>query len=289
MKQKLLVTGARGFLGGRMAAAWAHTYEVIALTRTHADLTQPQAVLDAVTAAQPDILLHCAAMSDTAAVQAQPEAAYAANVEATLHLARACLATGTRFVYMSSDQVYNGCNVLHPLSETAPLAPETVYAKQKLEAEQALQALLPDAVGLRLTWLYDMPMQGQKANGLLYNLLRTALRGDCVSFPVRQLRGVTWVQELVRQLPEILALPGGIYNAGSTAGSEETAYETAVFAARALGAHAELVQPDLLRYSAHVCNLNMDTHKIGNYGVQFAPSLAGIEACLRAYGWKNDV
>lgn len=290
MQKHLLITGAHGFLASRIAAHWGQTCRITALTRQDADLTNPAQVLRAVQSAAPDVVIHCAAISDTGYAEAHPEESYAVNVQGSIHMAQACLAAGAQMLYMSSDQVYNGCTLLQPLPETAPLAPENVYGRHKLEAERAVQEILPDAVGLRLTWLYDMPVQGCKtSSNLLCNLLRAGLQTQTLKFPVRQLRGVTWAQQLVRQMPALLALPGGVYNAGSTGAPDETAYETAVYAAKALGAaNAEaLVQPDLARYAAHVCNLSMDTHKLAGYGVHFSSNVQGIDACLRAYGWAG--
>ena len=287
--QTMMITGATGFLAGRIAAQYETQYHIVPLTRQLADITNATQVLQAMQSVAPDLVVHCAAVSDTGVAEQQPETSHAVTVQGSIHVAQACNAVGAKLLYMSSDQVYNGCTALTPLAETVPLAPENVYGRHKLEAEQAVQALLPDAVGLRLTWMYDLPVQGRKTNSnLLCNLLRASLQGKALKFPVREIRGVTWVHEIVRQIPAMAALPGGIYNAGSTSGEHETAYEVALYAARALGAEnpKALVEPDLLRYPAHVRNLNSNTEKIAAHGISFSSTTQGIDACLCAYGFS---
>lgn len=291
MQKNILITGASGFLGGRLAAHWADVpgWHVTTLSHAEADLTNAQTVLRAVAAINPNAVIHCAGIADTGFAEAHPQESYAVNVQAAVHIAQACLNTGAQMLYMSSDQVYNGSVSLQPQPETASLTPENVYGWHKLEAENAVQALLPNAVALRLTWLYDLPVQGQKtSSNLLCNLVRAALRGEMLKFPVRQLRGVTWVRRIVTQLPALLTLPGGVYNAGSTCVPDETAYETALFAAKQLGApHPEvLVAPDFARFAAHVCNLNMNTQKLAAYGVHFSPNRQDIATCLQTCGWS---
>ena len=285
--QTMLVTGANGFLAGRIAAHYQHSYHVVPLTRHEADITDAGQVLAAIQQAAPDIVVHCAAVSDTGMAEAQPEHSYAVNVQGSIHIAQACKAVGARLLHMSSDQIYNGCTALGPLAETVPVAPENVYGRHKLEAEQAIAAILPQAVSLRLTWMYDLPVQGLKtSSNLLCNLMKASLQGQTLKFPVREIRGVTWVHEIVRQIPLLAALPGGVYNAGSTSEQHETAYEVALYAAKMLGVTSDerLVEPDLLRYGAHVRNLNMNTQKAAAHGIAFSATAQGIDACLRAYG-----
>ena len=69
---------------------------------------------------------------------------------------------------------------------------------------------LPDAVALRLTWMYDAPSRGRAAGQGLLQKLADALKDRReVEFPVHDYRGITYVWEVVRHLEEAMGLPGG--------------------------------------------------------------------------------
>ena len=64
---------------------------------------------------------------------------------------------GAKLLSCSSDQVYAGVTQRGALAETLPLSPSNVYGQHKLEAEARVLARCPDAVVLRLPWMYDLP------------------------------------------------------------------------------------------------------------------------------------
>lgn len=61
------------------------------------------------------------------------------NVAAMLRLTEACLAAGTRPIFLSSDAVMDGTTAMN--AEDVPLHPTTVYGRQKAEVEQAYRGL----------------------------------------------------------------------------------------------------------------------------------------------------
>lgn len=105
-----------------------------------------------------------------------------ANVELPCWMAKAARAAGAKLVAFSSDQVYAGVTQDGPLAETLPLSPANVYGQHKLEAEQRALELLPDAVLLRVPWMYDFPGNDLPIRGNLpLNLLRAAQDGTLCS------------------------------------------------------------------------------------------------------------
>ncbi|MEG2931274.1 MAG: sugar nucleotide-binding protein, partial [Ruthenibacterium sp.] len=169
-RPRVLITGASGFLGVRLAQSLRQAEKeqkggaVIALARCDMNLTDGDAVRRAVENAAPQLVFHCAAVSDTGLAEREPELSYDVNVRGTLHVAAACKAAGAKLVAMSSDQIYNGTLQSGPLAETAPVQPQNAYGKHKLLAEQQTLALLPQAVFLRLTWMYDVPESPLRLN-----------------------------------------------------------------------------------------------------------------------------
>ena len=83
---------------------------------------------------RPDIVVHAAALANVDACENDPEAARRLNVGMTENLLDAIAAEcpTCRFVYVSSDQVYDGQG---PHDEASP-CPGNVYGRTKLEGEE---------------------------------------------------------------------------------------------------------------------------------------------------------
>ncbi|NCB06174.1 MAG: NAD-dependent epimerase/dehydratase family protein, partial [Clostridia bacterium] len=216
MNRKILVTGASGFLGSRICRYGIAGCDVTGVSHRELDLTDEPACHDALTALRPDAVVHCAAISQIDRCEREPELSRRVNVDATLHLARACRAAGARLIACSTDQIYGGCGGDEPLSEAVLPAPKNLYARQKLEAEAGVLSVCPDAVLLRLSWMFDLPQHDLSTNP---NLIVTALRALVRDEPLRvwnnDHRGMTYAREVADSLAAFLDAPAGVYNAGS--------------------------------------------------------------------------
>jgi len=162
---KILVTGATGKVGSRLAPRLAQRYDhVRALVRDPSragalrearievvagDLLDAGSLAAAV--AGIDVVVHCAAFFRGAT----PEQAHAVNDLGTQHLASAARAAGVkRFIFTSTGLVY-GANGGRLAGEDDPCAPTAAYPLSKLLAERFLlgQAGL-DVRVLRLPFVY---------------------------------------------------------------------------------------------------------------------------------------
>ena len=265
-----LLTGAGGFVGARIAA---HAPVVSAPSLRNASPDDVRRLIDEV---RPDAIIHTAAMSDIGACAQNPEAAYHANVLLPVYLAKA--APQAKLVMFSTDQVYSGHGGGGPYPEDF-VKPANLYAEQKLEMEQEVLALSPDAVMLRATWMYDMPMYGVANRGnFLMNLVSAAMRGESPAFSDRSFRGITYVREVAEKTIGALRLPGGVYNFGSE--TDMTMYDTALYAADALGLKVDV------RRSSDQRNLWMDCSRLRAQGLGFRSTAEGISACISDYHLK---
>ena len=275
--QKLLVTGAGGFVGARVCQQWSGKFEFLTFPRGFLANADEADIRRFVTANRPDLILHTAALSDTGYCAAHPEESYRANVQLPEWLAKAAQEVGAKLVAFSSDQVYAGVTQPGPLPETLELAPANIYGQHKLEMEGRVLARCPDAVLLRATWMYDLPGYHLPIRGNLpLNLWKAALHGETVKFSSQDFRGVSYVREVIDKLLLSFDLPGGVYNFGS--GNDCNMVETARQFADIMGISVKIEEADWPR------NLTMSGEKLGKYGIEFASTQDALRMCLKDYG-----
>jgi dTDP-4-dehydrorhamnose reductase len=156
--RRVLVTGAAGLLGGRVAALLAERFQVRAARHRSAppsgvatidlELLDAASLASALEQARPDAVVHCAAEGNVDRCEREPGRAERLNAEATADLARACRARGLRLVTFSTDLVLGGDRAF--ADEEVPPAPSLVYGRTKLAGEEAVLAEAPDAAVLRV-------------------------------------------------------------------------------------------------------------------------------------------
>ncbi|MBQ9287317.1 MAG: sugar nucleotide-binding protein [Bacteroidaceae bacterium] len=270
---KILITGSTGFLGCRLKNYYQERYALICPGHHEMDITSETSVMEYLAAHEPIVVIHCAAISSTGYCQEHPEESHLVNVLGTENLAKACKQVGAKFIFMSSDQVYNGTPLKGLLTEEAPLQPVSVYGKDKLEAEHRVLKILPDSIGLRLTWMYDLPESPLKQNtGILLNLKKAWENGETLKAAVHEYRGITYVWEVVKNMEKMLHAPGGIYNFGSE--NTECSYHTFLkFAKQIKLPHPEeWILADEERFAAQDRNLSINISKIRQLGIDFTPN-----------------
>lgn len=290
---RFLLTGAGGFVGTRILTSFSDRYSVSMNKAAVSDgvsqviacpslrgCNQAQ-IAHYIEEIRPDVIIHTAAISDTGVCERDPAASYGANVVLPEMLARA--ARTAKLIIFSSDQVYNGCEGEGPYVERATeidgYMPVNVYGRHKLEMERRVLAIQPDAVLLRATWMYDMPVFGSDNRGnFLVNTMKAAMTNQPVSYSGRQYRGLTYVREAAEQMEKLAAVPGGVYNFGSE--NDLNMYETAGELLKLLGAGSELLQEGEARH-----NLWMDCSKLREYGIEFSSTIDGLKSCLSDYAW----
>ena len=260
---KILVTGPRGFVGARIMDELGQEAIPAPSLRT-VDEEDVRRIVDA---AQPDLIIHTAAMSDIPTCENDPEGSYYANVKIPVWLAR----TGIKSVMFSTDQVYSGCAVDGPYVEEETI-PSNLYSRHKLEMEQRTLDINPETVHLRATWMYDMPKYGVPNRG---NFIVNMLRQSDISFSSTQHRAVTYVREVSGLIRQAALLPGGAYNYGSE--NTLTMLEVAEWLKDSLDL------PITIRDAGPRHHLWMDCSKIKGHGIYFNNTIDGLKKCIQDY------
>jgi dTDP-4-dehydrorhamnose reductase len=155
---RVLVTGAGGLLGGRLASLLAAEHSVTAAQRRSAppeglsvvplDLLVDGSLEAAIEASRPEAVVHCAALADADRCESDAELADRLNTRVPFDLARACHKLGLRLIALSTDLVLAGDRMFS--GEDEPARPCLVYGRTKLAGEHAVAAECPDAAVVRV-------------------------------------------------------------------------------------------------------------------------------------------
>ncbi len=247
-KPRILIIGARGFLGTHAARAFEPGYEVF-----RADCLPPEAARDiaidigdeasvhsAFGRVGPDAVLLLAAMSDIDRCEAEPVLAHRLNVRGAEYVACACARSGARLLFTSSAAVFDGLK--HGYSEDDAPAPLSTYGKSKAQAEAAIRAALPSAIVVRLALVLGFAGRAG-TNSLLDNLAEKWKVGRPVTLPTFEYRNPIDVGTLSGLLVELAGREGveGIYHIGSA--DSLSRYELGLKLADRMGYPRALVQP----------------------------------------------
>lgn len=130
---------------------------------------------------RPDVVFYPAGFTWVDGCEKDPAKARSANLEEPLNLAKAAIESGARFVYFSTDYVFDG--VSGPDSEIAETRPLNEYGRGKLEAEEAMLGLGDRVLVARTSWVYGPERQGKN---FAYQLVKSLAAGKPMTVPSDQ-------------------------------------------------------------------------------------------------------
>jgi dTDP-4-dehydrorhamnose reductase len=169
---KVLVTGAGGQIGRELAEALA-THELVAADHAALDVTDRDAVLQAVTGIRPDAVVHAAAWTAVDDCEGNPDRAYRVNALGTRHVVDAARRAGATVCYLSTDYVFDGTKP-EPYVEWDPPNPQSAYGRSKLAGEHELD---PGSLVVRTSWVC-----GRHGHNVVKSILRLAAERDELPF-----------------------------------------------------------------------------------------------------------
>lgn len=247
---KILVTGANGLVGSRVCEQLSlKGHEVLGVGRgarraagswryVSVELTQQPDVLKTALPFEAQAIIHTAAMTEVDACEKAPHLAWAANVDAALHLARVARETGAHLVNVSSDYVFDGNS--GPYSEEDIPNPRGVYATTKLAGELAVRVLAPSWAIARTAVVYGWPAAGRPNFGSW--ILSALEKGQAIPLFEDQFVSPTLADSLAEMLCELALrqLPGIWHTSGADILSR---FEFARVLCQALGFDESLLKP----------------------------------------------
>lgn len=145
--QSVLLTGARGFVGRYLVRSLKSRLSSRAIVHSldrsgkmPVDLLDEEAVRNLVAFAKPDLVIHLAAQSSVGQSSGLPANTWSVNLGGSVNLANAVAneCPGATFAFSSSAEIYGSAFNNGRVDETTAPAPQSVYARTKRAAEEAL-------------------------------------------------------------------------------------------------------------------------------------------------------
>jgi dTDP-4-dehydrorhamnose reductase len=250
-KMNLLVTGASGLLGSKLTyLATKKGYEVFSAynqnipkigTPLKLDITNLELTAPAFGKADPDVVIHAAALTNVDKCETCKEHAWRINVQGTKNISELCEQHQVYMIFISTDYIFSGEQ--GDYRETDPPSPINYYGKTKLEAEQYVQKVVPHFCIARTAVLYGATPARGKTNFALW-LLEKLRREEKVQIVTDQKNSPTLNTNLADMLLETIKqrLTGIYHLTGATALSR---YNFAVALAKTFKFKTELIQPAL--------------------------------------------
>lgn len=278
--KKLLITGASGFLGSRIVDFYNRKYDIYAPTHKEMDITDEVSVSNIFYQYKPDIVIHCAAISDVGACEKEPEKSWKINVEGSINIAKASNKIHAKCIICSSDQVYFGSSIEGVHSEEEELQPFNLYGQEKLKAEQECIKVDSNCVLLRLSWMYDIrTIKEGEHSDFFRNLLLQIRSTDKLSFPIYDKRGITDVNEVVQNLEKTFEIAGGVYNFGSP--NDKNTFKTVYKVFKDVGLNTNRLHKNEEAFKINPRNISMCQQKINGCGIVFSSTVNGLSKNLK--------
>jgi len=249
---KILITGSTGFVGLRLHRDLKNRFQVVGTHRGFcpgtarvqwipfdADNDSPASLIEGV---QPDCVIHLLALSRTEICAQQPGAAEKINRDLTLELARSSRDHGIRFVFTSTDQVFDGKKGDYSEEDT-PRA-NGVYARTKIEAENGLIDLFKDQPDLltvfRLALSYGH--SDDRHPGPVGWIVNALEKGEPANLFVDEIRSPLYVGDISRAAIDTLSKGySGLFHLGGRDTIDRHTFGVRI--AEKLGLPIELCQP----------------------------------------------
>jgi len=209
MSEKILVTGAKGQLGADIIKVLSHrgiAHKGVDLDDF--DITDREAVFEAIQNYRPDAVIHCAAYTAVDKAEDEPERCRLINEEGTKNIALACKKAGAKMTYISTEYVFAGDGeAFHKPND--PTAPLSVYGISKAAGEKAVLEILDQAFIVRISGAF-----GVSGSNFVKTMLRLGKERDRINVVCDQIGSPTYTADLAPLLCDMAATEKyGIYHA----------------------------------------------------------------------------
>ena len=200
---RVLVFGGDGQLGHEFRRLGGRDgHEVIALTKSQADITRPAAALTAVQDTGAEAVVNDAAYRAVDRAENESELAYSINRDGARLVAVACAERGLPVVQISTNYVFDGARrgAYTPDQSVAPIG---VYGASKEAGERAVRDAHDHHIILRTSWVF-----GEFGSNFVKTMLRLGAEREELGVVGDQFGCPTPARDLAMAVLDILPLLG---------------------------------------------------------------------------------
>jgi dTDP-4-dehydrorhamnose reductase len=282
---KILVTGANGQLGfdmvnellGRGHTVVATDIFESGLKETderysyvQMDITKPSAT-EKVKEIRPDAIIHCAAWTavDAAEEEENKEKVHAINVTGTANLVDAAVELDCRFLYLSTDYVFDGQGEEPWKPDDRSYAPLCYYGQTKLEGEFEVNRLDKFFI-VRIAWVF-----GRNGKNFIQTMINVGKKHDHVRVVKDQIGTPTYTYDLARLLADMIETDKYGYYHATNEGGYISWYEFCLEIYRQAGLKTEVIPVTTEEYGLSKArrpfNSRLDKSKLSENGFKRLP------------------
>ena len=197
---KIIVFGASGQLGQclKQVAAEMDITDIAFPNETEANILNPDALQELFDKHQPKYAINCAAYTAVDKAEDELDLARKINKTGVDNIAALCKVFDAAFVQVSTDFIFAG-STPHPLIETDPAEPISVYGLTKLEGEQVIPQHTEKYFILRTSWLYS-----EHGNNFVKTMLKLGKERDELKIIADQVGTPTYAIDLASAILQII-------------------------------------------------------------------------------------
>ena len=192
---KVWIAGANGQIGRALNDVLdPMQIETLNTDLDELDITDTDEVINFGSINRPDVIINCAAVTDTDLCEKNPEHAYRVNALGARNLSIVARKCGAKIVQLSTDDVFDGKSK-KPYTEFDDTNPLTVYGRSKRAGENYVKEFTHKHFIIRSNWVY-----GKGGNNFVNRVLETAEKGQALSVASDQFGSPTSAKDLARMI-----------------------------------------------------------------------------------------
>ena len=203
---RIIITGHKGQLGKSLQGVLTGE-TLFGLDLPQHDITDRQAVAQAMADFAPQVVIHAAAVTNVDGCERDPDAAYRINGLGAQNVALACQKCGAAMVYVSTNEVFDGTKG-EPYLEFDQTNPINAYGRSKLAGEFFTRTLLNRFYIVRTAWLY-----AQGGNNFVTKMISLADERGELRVVADEISSPTYAPDLAEAIAKLIRTDHyGIYH-----------------------------------------------------------------------------
>lgn len=195
----ILVTGAKGQLGSDVCDILNNENKAfLGVDIDTLDITDKKAVKKLFLENSFDAVIHCAAYTAVDKAEDDYITCFEANCTGTLNLAECAKERDIKFIYISTDYVFDGEGA-EPFETDSLPDPVNTYGKSKLMGEEAVKGLCKKHFIVRTSWVF-----GEKNTNFINTMLKLSEGRDFVKVVCDQVGSPTYAKHLAKLICQMI-------------------------------------------------------------------------------------